>query len=140
MSRMTTRTARVNDLFTRAIARNDDHTPIIGTTEELLEKHYVLGMRVPVTPDHQGGRVVPSSIRIQFHLFRTDSMDTLTTQTIIWTRKAEYFLRDDNGAFSIGVIPGSTSVPPKDADDTLLKVDGTDVPTITDNPVHVEII
>lgn len=134
---MYTRIARVNDLFAEAIAKNNDRTPIIGATKELVENHYVLGVEVPVAPTRLDGRVVAGTLPIMYALSQTDALNTLMGDTTIWTERAEYFLRNDNDVFSIGVIGNSADAPQVKVDRDFLVVNEDDVPPVTNRPVTV---
>lgn len=133
---MYTRIAQVNDLFAEAIAKNKDRTPIIGATKKLVENHYVLGMSVPIAANRLDGQVVASTFPVMYRLARKDALDTLMGETTIWTERAEYFLRNDNDVFSIGVIGNSADVPQVKVDRDFLVVDEDEVPT-TNKPVTV---
>lgn len=133
---MYTRIARVNDLFAEAIAKNNDRTPIIGATKELVENHYVLGMSVPIAPTRLDGQVVAGTFPVMYSLARKGALSTLMGETAIWTERAEYFLRNDNDVFSIGVIGNSADVPQVKVDSDFLVVDEDEVPT-TNKPVTV---
>lgn len=133
---MYTRIAQVNDLFAEAIAKNKDRTPIIGATKKLVENHYVLGMSVPIAANRLDGQVVAGTFPVMYRLARKDALDTLMGDTTIWTERAEYFLRNDNDVFSIGVIGNSADVPQVKVDRDFLVVDEDEVPT-TNKPVTV---
>lgn len=133
---MYTRIARVNDLFAEAIAKNNDRTPIIGATKKLVENHYVLGMSVPIAANRLDGRVVAGSFPIMYALSQTGALNTLMGDTTIWTERAEYFLRNDNDVFSIGVIGNSADVPQVKVDRDFLVVDEDEIPT-ANKPVTV---
>lgn len=134
---MYTRIARVNDLFAEAIAKNKDRTPIVGATKELVENHYVLGVEVPVAPTRLDGRVVAGTFPIMYALSQTDALNTLMGETTIWTERAEYFLRNDNDVFSIGVIGNSADVPQVKVDRDFLVVNEDEAPATNNKPITV---
>lgn len=133
---MYTRIAQVNDLFAEAIAKNKDRTPIIGATKELVENHYVLGMSVPIAASRLDGQVVAGSFPVMYSLARKGALNTLMGDTTIWTERAEYFLRNDNDVFSIGIIGNSADEPQVKVDRDFLVVDEDEVPT-ANKPVTV---
>ena len=71
-----------------------------------------------------------------YALSQTDALNTLMGDTTIWTERAEYFLRNDNDVFSIGVIGNSADEPQVKVDRDFLVVDEDEVPT-TNKPVTV---
>jgi len=134
---MYTKVARVSDLFAVAIANNKDRTPIIGATKKLAENHYVLGVEVPIAPTLLDCRVVAGTFPIMYALRQTDALDTLMGDTTIWTESAEYFLRNDNDVFSIGVIGNSADVPQVKVNRDFLVVNENEAPATNNKPITV---
>ena len=134
---MYTRIARVNDLFAVAIAKTGDDTPVIGATKKLVENHYVLGMSVPIAATRLDGQVVAGSFPVMYSLARKGALSTLMGDTAIWTERAEYFLRNDNDVFSIGVIGNSADVPQVKVDRDFLVVNENEAPATNNKPITV---
>lgn len=134
---MYTRIARVNDLFAVAIAKTGDDTPVIGATKELVENHYVLGMSVPIAATRLDGQVVAGSFPVMYSLARKGALSTLMGETAIWTERAEYFLRNDNDVFSIGVIGNSADAPQVKVDRDFLVVNENEAHATNNKPITV---
>ena len=134
---MYTRIARVNDLFAVAIAKTGDDTPVIGATKKLVENHYVLGMSVPIAATRLDGQVVAGSFPVMYSLARKGALSTLMGETAIWTERAEYFLRNDNDVFSIGVIGNSADAPQVKVDRDFLVVNENEAPATNNKPITV---
>ena len=115
MKKLTVETAKVRDLFKKAMAANNDKTPIISMSEKLADNPGIVDMDVPVEPTSENTKKMvdileeevqsnswsTSTARIDLKMVKEEVIDFLKHGVAIDTEKSNYFIRVSDGMVTV---------------------------------------